>query len=154
MLSMPKFICSIALPLLLGPAHAHAQTLQIADVKVRLFLQLSGEFSSPLTGNEDLWNVVAGGGSFPEPTSSAFVDVAVAGSAGKFVAGQLIHLVVTNNRTGKVVHRLTGRTGVFGPAGRTHVGFWLPAVGCDSLLLVASTAGSSKSQSLPFRCGE
>ena len=145
---------AVAVPFFLASACVNAQSLQIAEVKVRLFFQYSGEFSTPLNGKEELWNVMAGGGGFPEPASSAFVDVAVSGVAKTYVAKQTVDLVVTNKRTGKVVERQRGQTGIFGLSGETHVGFWLRSVSCDPLVLVASTAGSSKSQTLPFRCGE
>lgn len=149
-----RAMLAVVLPLLLASVRVDAQTPQIEEVKVRMFFQHSGEFSAPLTGKEDLWNVMAGGGGFPEPTNSAFVDVTVSGAAKTYVARQTVNLVVTNKRTGKVVERLTGQTGIFGPSGNTHVGFWLRSVSCDPLVLVASTASSSKSQALPFRCGE
>lgn len=144
----------ITLSLALISIYANAQVIQITDIKVRLFLQFSGEFSTPLTENEQLWNIAAGGGGLPEPASSAFVDVTVSGPPRAYVARQSVGLVVTNERTGKVIARLRGHVGIFGPSGQTHVGFWLSSVGCDPLALVASTGSSSRSQSLPFRCGE
>ena len=131
-----------------------AMTAQIADLKIRMFFQYTGELSMPLTGKEDLWNVMAGGGEFPEPTSSAFVDVTVSDTAKTYVERKAINLVVKNKRTGKIIERLRGYTGIFGPSGSTHVGFWLRSVNCEPLLLIASTEGSSKSQALLFKCGE
>lgn len=145
---------AVAALLIVISACVNAQSIQIADVRVRLFFQYSGEFSAPLDGKVELWNVMAGGGGFPEPASSAFVDVGVSGVAKTYVAKQTVDLVVTNKRTGKVVERQRGQIGIFGPSGETHVGFWLRAVSCDPLVLVVSTAGSSRSQTLPFRCGE
>jgi hypothetical protein len=71
-------LAAVAL-LFLEPVYVNAQALQIADVKVRLFFQYSGELSTPLTGKDELWNIMAGGGGFSEPANSAFVDVTVSG---------------------------------------------------------------------------
>ncbi|MFZ6647701.1 hypothetical protein ACO0LO_18405 [Undibacterium sp. TJN25] len=131
-----------------------AQSSQIAEVKVRLFFQYSGEFSQPLNGKEVLWNVMAGGGDVTEPTTSAFVDIVVSGLPNTYVAKQAVDLLVKNGRTGKIVERQRGRIGIYGPSGETHVGFWLRSFSCDPVILVVSTAGSSKSLTLPFRCGE
>jgi hypothetical protein len=146
-------LAAVAL-LFLEPVYVNAQALQIADVKVRLFFQYSGELSTPLTGKDELWNIMAGGGGFSEPANSAFVDVTVSGVPKTYVAKQAVDLVVTNKRTGKIVDRQRGKTGIFGPSGETHVGFWLRSVSCDHIVLVASATGSSKSLTLPFRCGE
>lgn len=145
---------AVVVPLFFISVRSAAQSPQIAELKVRLFFQYSGEFSSPLSENDVLWNVMAGGGNFPEPANSAFVNIVVSGAAKTYIPKQVVNLVVTNERTGKVVVRQRGQAGIFGPSGVTHVGFWLRSVNCEPLVLVASIAGSSKSLRLPFRCGE
>ncbi len=127
---------------------------QIQAVKVRMFLQYSGELSPPLSGNEVLWNVVAGGGDVSQPTSAALVDVVVSGTVDKFDRKQLVELVVKSERTGRVLERRKGTLGLFGPSSETHVGFWLSSVGCEPLVITASIAGNSKVLTVPFRCGE
>ena len=57
------------------------ETPHVAAVKVRLFLQHSGELSRPLDEREELWNVVTGAGDPSEPANSALVDVVVSGSS-------------------------------------------------------------------------
>lgn len=145
---------AVAAPLFLIAARSAAQSPQIAEVKVRLFFQYSGEFSPLLSENDVLWNVMAGGGNFAEPANSAFVDITVSDGAKTHIAKPVVNLVVTNARTGKVVERQSGQAGVFGPSSLTHVGFWVRSINCEPLVFVASISGSSKSLSLPFRCGE
>jgi len=154
MTSTIKVVIGTLLFLLPVFARADAKTTEIVDLKVRMFFQYTGELSMPLTGNENLWNVMAGVGEFTEPSSSAFVDVTVSGTAKKYGERRTVNLIVKNKRTGKIVERLRGHVGLFGPAGSTHVGFWLRSVSCDPLILIASTSESSKSQVLPLKCGE
>jgi hypothetical protein len=141
--------------LLFAVSHcALAQVDRVTDVHVRFFLQASGQFSQPYSESDVLWNVVAGGGSFPESTSSALVDVAIAGPSEGRRPALRIEFLVKHAETGKVLMRRRAIAPHVGPTGRTHVGFWLPAIGCEPLTLIASAKGSSKSIHLPFRCGE
>lgn len=138
-----------------GGLNSHAvELVKISDLHIRLFLQASGEFSPPLTGAEVLWNVVSGGGDVTGPTSSAFVDVVIIGSSKSWKVGRVVTLVVKSERTGKVLSRMNTRLGVAGDSGESHVGFWLPQIGCEPLELVAQVAGSSKTRKLPLKCGE
>lgn len=74
-----KLFCLLKLILVLamgGALNSHAiEAEMISDVRIRFFMQASGEFSRPLDGTEVLWNVVAGGGDVNGPTSSASIDV-------------------------------------------------------------------------------
>lgn len=139
---------------LLTSACVSAQSFKVTQVRVRLFFQYSGELSTPLTGKEDLWNIMAGGGEFAEPVNSAFVDVTVFGAQKNHAAQQVVNFLVTNKRTGRIIQRQKEKTGIFSPSGENHVGFWLRSVSCDPLIVFVSTADSSKSQTLPLRCGE
>lgn len=131
-----------------------AEPPQIAAIKISMFLQYSGELSSPLTGKEILWNVISGRGDIPEPTNAALVGVVVKGVKNTYGRNQAVELVVQDERTGKVLERHRGRVGIYGNAGVTHVGFWLPYVGCESLVITASIAGNAKTRTVPFKCGE
>jgi len=131
-----------------------ANSPHIQAVNVRMFLQQSGELSSLLTGNEMLWKVISGGGDVSEPTSAALVDVVVRGEGDMFVGTKAIELVVKSQRSGKNVARYRAQLGSFSPSGETHVGFWLPAIGCEPLIITASLSGKSKAVVLPFKCGE
>lgn len=154
MVSAKAFVQGTILILLLANLRVDAQTPKILDLKVRLFLQHSGELSSPITGRENLWNVVSGGDGVPGPATSALVDVAVRGAPNSFVEASAVHLHITSKRTGKVIDKLTSSVGSFGSSGESHVGFWLHSIGCEPLILSASTEDSSISLTLPFRCGE
>jgi hypothetical protein len=127
---------------------------QIQAVNVRMFLQYSGELSPPLNGQMPLWNIVIGERGISEPTSAALVDVVVSGPRNTFGGKHVIRLAVKSERSGKVLERSMGRLGIFGPSAETHVGFWLPSVGCEPLVITASIAGNSKTLVVPFRCGE
>jgi hypothetical protein len=152
--SKKLFVQSIALMMLLANDRVDAQIPKLTDLRVRLFLQHSGDLSAPLTGREDLWNVVSGGEGIPGPANSALVVVAVRGAPNSHVGGNVVQLLITDQRTGKLVNRMTSRAGRPGSTGESHVGFWLQPIGCEPLVLAASTEGSSISLTLPFRCGE
>lgn len=152
-----KFFTLLKLLLILaiGGLHSHAADLEkISDLHIRFFIQTSGEFSPSIEENEVLWNVVAGGGDVAGPTSSAFVDVVITGSSKSWNVGRFVTLTVKSDRTGKVLVRMKSRLGGAGVSGESHVGFWLPQIGCEPLELVAQVAGSSKTRKLPFKCGE
>lgn len=135
--------------------HSHAIELEtVSDVRVRFFIQTSGEFSRPIDGTEVLWNVVAGGGNLTGPTSSASIDVVVNGPSKSWKVGRVVTLVVKNDRTGMMLSRMHSRLGVAGPTGESHVGFWLSEIGCEPLEIVAQIGGSSRTRKLSLRCGE
>ncbi|MNN89116.1 hypothetical protein D3C81_2068850 [compost metagenome] len=82
------------------------------------------------------------------------MDVIVAGKENELIAQKDVQLIVKSGHTGKVLIRGSERLGIFNSSGETHVGFWLPSVGCESLIVVASIGKSSKIVTLPFKCGE
>jgi hypothetical protein len=138
-----------------GALNSHAiEAETISDVRIRFFMQASGEFSRPLDGTEVLWNVVAGGGDVNGPTSSASIDVVVTGPIKNWKSGRVITLIVKSDRTGRVLSRMHSKLGVPGPSGESHVGFWLPEIGCEPLKLVAQVGINSRTRKLPLRCGE
>jgi hypothetical protein len=138
-----------------GAMNSHAIELEtISDVRIRFFIQTSGEFSRPLDGTEVLWNVVAGGGDVTGPTSSASIDVVVTGPSKSWKVGRVVTLIVKNDQTGRVLSRMHSRLGVAGPSGESHVGFWLTEIGCEPLELIAQVGGSSRTRKLPLQCGE
>jgi hypothetical protein len=148
-------VISIALGTILwGELCSAAETYRIKAVNVRMLLQYSGELSPVLDNKNVLWNLMADHSELSEPASGAFVVVAVSGSSSTSGVNQVVNLVVKSAQTDKVLARYTARLGLFSSQGESHVGFWLPSVGCEPLTLSASIAKSSKMISLPFKCGE
>jgi len=147
------FLVSLVVWIFATGACTGAEPIRIADIQARLFLQYTGTLSA-VTNGRILWNLPAGGGDAAEPGSAALIDVTLSGPSESFVGGRSVSLAVWSERTGKVLERHTTNIGIFGPAGRTHVGFWLARVGCEPLRLVITVASDSKTLRLPFKCGE
>ena len=135
---------------LVGHANAAAK---ISDIKVRMFLQHSGEFSPALKGNEALWNTVIGEGDIAEPSNAALVDVVIVENIPSNKQ-QFVKLIVKSKRNGKILVIRQERVGLFNSSGETHIGFWLSAIGCEEIDISASINEQVKKISIPFRCGE
>ena len=148
-----RFVIATTLAVVCGFAHGAVELPRVTAVQARLFMQYTGELSKPLSASDQLWNVIAGGGGLG-PSREMLVDVAVTGTSNTFGRDQVVDLVVKSRSTGKVLQRRKGMLGIFGPSGVTHVGFWLSPIGCESLVITASIAKSSKELTLPFQCGE
>jgi hypothetical protein len=131
-----------------------APTLKIKSVDARLFYSDTGTLSEPVTPQMALRNVIIGAGDVPEPSTSTLVDVVVEGTAGSFDPKWVVQLVVKESGSGKVIARASKHVSVLSNAGISHVGFWLPYTGCESLDIAASVGKASMKNHVAFNCGE
>lgn len=108
---------------------------RVAEIRTRLFIQSTGQLSTPITDKIMLWNAVAGGASDAgESASSALVDVVLASVDSEKTGSPLttIELLVTDQLSGRVVERMTARAHNVGV--EYHVAF-----GCETSAVVHSS---------------
>ncbi len=133
------------------------------SLQAKLFFSKSASFSPDVLtpGGPELVNVVAR----DDPSSATLVVVAVSLPRGlSLPADSRVRLVALAAGKGRMpAKRLVDSTvplGVVSTGGVTHIGFWLPATGCQPVqlratLTVARQGGTVLAQSLiPFACGE
>jgi hypothetical protein len=133
-----------------GPADGPAPALEL---RAHLFNSRTGALSPdvlPLEGG--IGNAPAG----EYASTSTLVVVRLVPSDGRPVAPRS-QVRLTATIAGKLVLDRTARTGATDAEGATHVGFWLPATGCQPIQLQASLVGRANaagSALLPFACYE
>ena len=147
----------------LSPVIAAADDAAKLTLQAKLFYSTSGSFSTDLltTGGPELGNVVIR----DDPSTSSLVIIAVTlADAQELPFNSRVRLVAREPASKRARSRLVldrvvtlagGRKG-----GVTHVGFWLPDIGCRPVELQATLSAAQLPKSivtkatLPFVCNE
>jgi hypothetical protein len=136
---------------------AAAQNATVEDIRVQLFYEYSGALSDDLTKRKDLklFNTMTGDGDAKQPANSFLVSVAVKGEPETFDKAAALTITVTteDKRKRKVAEKAFSGI-LFGPEGKIMKAMFVTDTVCAPLTVTAKLkSGSSKTFSLPFKCG-
>lgn len=136
---------------------AVAQDATVEDIRVQLFYEYSGALSDDLTKRKDLklFNTMAGEGDAKQPANSFLVSVAVKGEPETFDKAAALTITVTSDdkRKRKVTDKAFSGI-LFGPEGKVVKAMLVYDAVCAPMIVTAKLkSGSSKTFTLPFKCG-
>lgn len=135
--------------------------ITVKDLKAFLYLERSGKLSDNIVGsNKSFHNTVIGEGDAGEPADAVMISVTFEGTkntrASDKVASALAQVKVSqDSKQGKkiLLNRAYGGM-LFGDNGLTHKAFMVENATCAPLEIEVKIGRSSKSATIPFRCGE
>jgi hypothetical protein len=146
----------VAVVCLAGLQPSSAQTVEVADIRVQLFYEDSGQLSADdLTKRKDLalWNTIIGAGDAGGPARSFLVSIVLRSTPSSFLKREAVVTVTDDKKKTKVMERHF-RGLLFGKDGQLVKPILVENQTCSPTTIRAVIGARTKSVTLPFECGE
>lgn len=138
-----------------GPAMAGDP--EIVSIQAKLFYEHTGTLSDDLIATKpSLWNTIIGEGDAKEPANSFLVIVEVKGDPDSFADHtlRLTAVLADGDNSGKTVAEQTFNGLLISPEGRTVKAMMVDNAVCSTININATLGKATKTETIPFACGE